>query len=88
MSMSIQSIRAVILFAIGDPTFRAQLAERPEEALAGFELSLENVMLLRTVTFGDAGITFENDELLEQLIGASAGDGFPGFGAAGWFGSP
>jgi hypothetical protein len=47
--MSIESIRAVILFAIGDPAFRAELIERREEALAPFELSLDDVMLLETV---------------------------------------
>ena len=91
--MSIESIRALILFAAGDPAFRAALSERPEEALAPFELSLDDRMLLGTVRFTETGVMFEDGNLLEQLLGAGAGsDGFPGFGggfgASGWFGSP
>ena len=89
MPVSIESIRAVILFAIGDPVFRVELAERPEEALAVFELSLDDRMLLNSVHFSETSVTFENSALLEQLLGAGgAGDGFPGSGAPSWFGPP
>jgi hypothetical protein len=86
--MSIESIRAVILFAIGDPAFRAELIERREEALAPFELSLDDVMLLETVQFSASGTTFSDGELLERLLGSAAGNGFPGISGPGWFGMP
>jgi hypothetical protein len=91
--MGLEAIRAVILFAAGDPGFRAELAERPVEALAPFELNLDDLMLLGTVRFSETGVTFEDGQLLEQLLGAGAGgDGFPGFGggfgAPGWFNPP
>ncbi len=87
--MSIESIRAVVLFAIGDPAFRTDLADHPDEALAVFELSLDDRVLLGSIQFSDTGVTFENLDLLELLLGAGGvGYGFPGFGGAGWFGSP
>jgi len=86
--MTLESIRAVILFAIGDPAFRAQLVERPEEALWPFDLSLDDRMLLGTVRFTETAARFDDLDLLEQLLGHGAGDGFPGFGASGWFGGP
>jgi hypothetical protein len=87
--MGLESIRAVILFAAGDPGFRSRLLEDREAALAGFELSIDDAMLLNSVRFTEASITFEDGELLERLIGERSGaDGFPGFAAPGWFVPP
>jgi hypothetical protein len=86
--MSLESIRAIILFAAGDPSFRARLIEDREAVLTGFELSIDDAMLLNSVRFTETSIGFEDGELLERLLGEAAGDGFSGFAAPGWFAPP
>jgi hypothetical protein len=87
--MGLESVRAVILFAAGDPEFRSRLIADRQGALAGFDLSLDDAMILDSVRFTKSSIAFEDGELLERLIGeGAAGDGFSGFALPGWFAPP
>lgn len=79
--MSLEIIRAIVLFAIGDPVFRAQLVENPEEALISYDLSVDDRLLLNGIRF-DGPIAFDDEQLLEQLLG-SVNTGWPGAGGFG-----
>jgi hypothetical protein len=86
--MSLESIRAVILFAAGDSAFRARLIQDREAAVAAFDLSLDDALLLDSVRFTETSIAFEDGELLERLLAAATGEGLLGFAAPGWFAPP
>jgi hypothetical protein len=81
--MNIEIIRAIILFAIGDASFRAQLVEDPEAATAQYGLGVDERLLLSTVQF-DGPIAFTDEQLLEQLLGSAktGWEAFGGFAAA------
>jgi hypothetical protein len=76
--LNLEIVRAIILFAIGDPDFRAQLVESPEQALAPYGLGPDEQLLLDTIEFAGP-ITFRDEQVLEQLLG-SARTGWEAFG--------
>ncbi len=81
--MNLEIVRAIILFAIGDADFRAQLVQDPEQALASYGLGPDEQLLLSTVRF-DGPIAFTDEQLLEQLLGSAktGWEAFGGFAAA------
>ena len=48
--MSHEAVQAVLERTLSDDTFRAQLFARPDEALAGYELTDEEAAALRSLT--------------------------------------
>lgn len=52
--MSIEAVQAVLERTVTDPSFRAQLFEHPEKALAAYELTAEENGALRELCV-DAG---------------------------------
>jgi hypothetical protein len=81
--VNLEIVRAVILFAIGDPTFRAQLVQEPDRALEPYGLGVDERLLLSTIQF-NGPITFTDEHLLEQLLGSAktGWEAFGGFAAA------